>query len=107
MFRSLDGGATWEKTLEGHEALAIALSPDFDADRTLFAGGRDGVFTSTDGGDTWERINEGLFNTSVWALAVSRGYGGVTPYLPVPMAAACFAGRRSSKAWNSGCVVAV
>jgi hypothetical protein len=35
--------------------LALALSPNFSADRTLFAGlAERGLYVSTDGGTTWK-----------------------------------------------------
>src|SRR3989440_1025474 len=78
LYRSRDGGATWEKVLfRGERAGAIDLSMDphnprllyaafWEAQRTpysLVSGGPDsGLFRSTDGGDTWTEIsrNQGL-----------------------------------------------
>jgi hypothetical protein len=39
---------------------AVALSPSYTADHTLFAGTRDGVFKSTDGGASWNRMITGF-----------------------------------------------
>ena len=78
VYRSRDGGATWEQVLaRGAEAGAIDLSMDPGNPRILFAafwqtrrnfwnissgGPGSGLFRSTDGGDTWEEIsrNPGL-----------------------------------------------
>jgi photosystem II stability/assembly factor-like uncharacterized protein len=57
LFRSNDGGTTWETTPAMHgksiRALAIASSDS----KTLVAGALDGVFRSTDSGKNWQRIS--------------------------------------------------
>jgi photosystem II stability/assembly factor-like uncharacterized protein len=57
LFRSNDGGQTWESTPAMHgksiRAMAIAASDS----KTLVAGALDGVFRSTDGGNNWLRIS--------------------------------------------------
>jgi hypothetical protein len=50
---------------------ALAPSPAFGSDRTMFAGADGDVFLSTDAGDTWRPISEGLDHTSVFALKAS------------------------------------
>jgi len=57
IFRSRDGGQTWEtlSDMHGKSVRALALAP---ADtKTLVAGALDGVFRSRDAGDHWERIS--------------------------------------------------
>ena len=56
---------------------ALAISPAYPSDRTLFIGlhGWDlGVFHSTDGGDSWEEVYEGLRGSSVPWVVVSPGF---------------------------------
>lgn len=57
IYRSTDGGATWQPSAIGLTDLAInhlAGSPDFARDRTVYAAGaKRGLFRSTDGGATW------------------------------------------------------
>ena len=76
VFRSTDGGASWEKVLYASEragAVDLALDPTnprhlfaaiWQVERkpwTLVSGGEDsGLFRSTDGGDTWEEVTDGL-----------------------------------------------
>jgi photosystem II stability/assembly factor-like uncharacterized protein len=57
LFRSRDGGETWEvaRDLHGKSIRALAIA---DSDpKTLVAGALDGVFRSRDGGSTWQRIS--------------------------------------------------
>ncbi len=57
LFRSKDGGKTWEilPDMHGRSIRAVAIAPS-DA-KTLVAGALDGVFRSRDGGDSWQRIS--------------------------------------------------
>ncbi len=73
VFRSRDGGATWEKVLyRGADAGSVEISMDPNNPRILFAafwearrsfwnlssgGPGSGLFRSTDGGDSWEEIS--------------------------------------------------
>lgn len=55
VFRSTDGGRTWQAALVGHAVRALAQAaskPDI-----LVAGALDGIYRSRDGGDTWRRIS--------------------------------------------------
>src|SRR5215468_7682285 len=55
IFKSDDGGATWQPADTGialaHEVRAIALDPS--SSQTLYAGTNYGVFKSTSGGNDW------------------------------------------------------
>jgi photosystem II stability/assembly factor-like uncharacterized protein len=89
VFRSKDGGTTWEKILyKSDKAGAVDLSMDPRNPRILYAavyqarrypytvvsGGPDsGLWKSTDGGDTWEEItnNPGLPETPLGRIGVA------------------------------------
>jgi photosystem II stability/assembly factor-like uncharacterized protein len=89
VFRSVDGGKTWEKVLyRSVDAGAVDISLDPDNPRILFAtfwetrrnfwhlssgGPGSGLFRSTDGGDTWEEITRapGLPDGPLGKLGVS------------------------------------
>jgi photosystem II stability/assembly factor-like uncharacterized protein len=77
VFRSSDGGRTWEKVLYASDstgAIDLELNPADPS--TIYAGmwrgerkpwtivsgaaEEDGIYKSTDGGDTWEKIENGL-----------------------------------------------
>ncbi len=55
LYRSLDGGLSWELLRISQEQLttAVAVSPDFASDRSVFAAVKGGILRSSDGGDTW------------------------------------------------------
>jgi len=57
MFRTRNGGRSWDTVtdLHGKSIRALAIAPSNP--RVLVAGALDGVFRSRDGGDTWERIS--------------------------------------------------
>jgi len=58
VFRSDDGGVSWKASSVGLPqagVLALALSPNFAGDHTIFAGLVDrGLYVSTDGGASWK-----------------------------------------------------
>jgi photosystem II stability/assembly factor-like uncharacterized protein len=77
VFRTVDGGATWEKVLYiDHNTGAITVEMDPTDPQTLFAalwehrvapwengrfsGTNSGIYKSTDGGSTWRHLTEGL-----------------------------------------------
>ena len=57
LFRSRDGGKTWDVASDLHGKSLRALAMSASDPRTLVAGALDGVFRSRDGGDTWQRIS--------------------------------------------------
>ena len=57
VFRSTDGGASWQ-TLSAMHGKSIRAMAMFKGDSSvLVAGALDGVYRSQDGGDTWERLS--------------------------------------------------
>ncbi len=54
---------------------ALAISPAFSQDHTLFIGNQyHGVLKSADGGQHWQPTNTGLTSTNVLSLAISPAY---------------------------------
>lgn len=67
LFRSADGGATWQRRDAGIEADAVLdLALDPAAPDTLYAGTEIGIFRSTDAGQTWA-----LSGIDTWADRVT------------------------------------
>jgi photosystem II stability/assembly factor-like uncharacterized protein len=96
VFRSTDGGATWQKILYKDENTgAIDLAFDPSNARTVYAvlwaarqgpwengawnGPRSGLFKSTDGGDTWQQLTGGL---PTYADGLGRIGIGIAPSNP-------------------------
>jgi hypothetical protein len=82
-YRSTDGGNTWQALGRGLPAVfpisALAISPAYGQDRTVYAGGNyldPRIFVSTNGGESWQASGQGLPESSsgVDAIAFSPGY---------------------------------
>lgn len=79
VFKSTDGGNTWARALTGlprKGIYSLAVSPNYTADQTLFAGmWEGGVYKSSNGGAGWSNASTGLGNLRVWAVALSPAFG--------------------------------
>jgi photosystem II stability/assembly factor-like uncharacterized protein len=71
IFRSTDGGSTWQGTPTRPPAFIEALLADPRQAGQLYAGTTDGVYRSTDGGQTWASLSSGLAHSSVLALVMT------------------------------------
>jgi photosystem II stability/assembly factor-like uncharacterized protein len=70
IYRSEDGGQTWDRLADlGGLYRAAALDP-FDPDTVYFGSTHKGVFGTTDGGRTWFQANVGLTAFSINELAI-------------------------------------
>jgi photosystem II stability/assembly factor-like uncharacterized protein len=80
LFRSGDGGKTWESayaSLEARQTLpttAIALAPDFIHEPTVFAGLNGAILRSYDGGINWQRSRMPTPPPAISALVVSPDF---------------------------------
>lgn len=83
LFKSTDSGRDWTLAATNNETDtqitgvdALAVSPAFGTDRTVFAGTSHWLFKSTDAGGTWSQIAEvGSLLFGVSAVAVAPDYG--------------------------------
>ncbi|MEQ8468879.1 WD40/YVTN/BNR-like repeat-containing protein [Coleofasciculus sp. E1-EBD-02] len=88
IFRSKNGGKTWEKysqsltkdvqadspSFEDRDHFSyLRISPNFTEDKTVFLAGFNGLFKSTDGGRVWQEL-ETLSPRTIIALDVSPDY---------------------------------
>ncbi|GEM_PF-1436962 len=88
VFRSDDGGATWQRVLDCDPCASgfTDLLMDPSAPQILYAGNAGvGVFKSTDGGDTWNPLNSfssvvGRQNYSRLEMAIGSGAASNTLY---------------------------
>ena len=99
ILRSFDAGTTWESALLPSPApfvTALAFSPDFEHDQTLFAASlEDGVFRSTDGGASWAAWNFGLLDYQVLSLVTTPENG-----LYAGTGTGLFASYNGGRAWR-------
>lgn len=77
VFRSSDRGSLWVRwnfgLLDLH-VLALALSPHFAQDETLFVGTESGIFRSTNGGRAWREVPFPTDLAPVLSLAISPAF---------------------------------
>jgi photosystem II stability/assembly factor-like uncharacterized protein len=75
LFHSTDTGLNWKALIFPNPpptASALAFSPNFENDETVFAATmEDGVFISQNGGEHWVAWNFGLLDLNVMSLAIS------------------------------------
>lgn len=74
VYRSQDGGRTWQSSSAGLEPNASIRALVFDPGdpSVVWAGDLlSGVYVSTDGGSRWVRASQGLANRAVYDLAIS------------------------------------
>jgi photosystem II stability/assembly factor-like uncharacterized protein len=75
VYKSLDGGRSWEAKNDGitdtqmGRSAPVIVAPEHSEVLYVGSEGGGGVFKSTDGGETWFAVNLGLFDTSVFGLA--------------------------------------
>ena len=78
VFRSSDGGHTWQQINDGISNLSMGRSAPVIIDptnrQTLYVGSEGGgVFKSLDGGEHWFAVNSGLSDLTVLGLAMDPG----------------------------------
>jgi photosystem II stability/assembly factor-like uncharacterized protein len=74
LYRSKDGGASWEQIVAGMDPNEPVddILPDPKHQGTIYAGSRfSGVFMSTDGGETWQAIVNGMERKEVSTLGLA------------------------------------
>ena len=69
MFRTKDGGATWQQVLNNPNK-CLALTIDSACPRTVYVGTGAGLFKSLDGGDSWVSLN-GLGTDQITGLGIA------------------------------------
>jgi len=79
-YLSADGGKAWSQPRGGLDGgcdrvSALAVSPNYDADRTIFAAlVGNGLFRSTDGGKLWRPVSTNLHSMSIEQILLSPGF---------------------------------
>ena len=88
VFRSMDGGESWDSVLSGRYNHGLSLSPNYAQDETVFVGRgtASGIWKSVDGGSEWsevtnELMEHGNHRNGVWVRDGAKGniIGGNEP----------------------------
>ncbi len=92
VYRTSDGGETWQPVNDGltfieswqsptlHQIterdVELVISPNYRADRTLFAASSEGLFKTTDAGDSWQELTGLAYGPGEYyvGLAISPNY---------------------------------
>jgi len=102
LYRSQDGGASWER-LESWKfgvISAIAVSPGYAADQTLFVGTAEGVFRSFDQGQNWQSASFGLLDLNVLTLACAPDFTTSELLWLGTAAGGFYRSRNAGRAWR-------
>lgn len=103
LFRSRDGGKSWEVRGKGLGSFAIqsvAFSPAFKTNRTLWLGAADGgVYRSTDGGDSWTLLARLGRGSAVIGLSILPAPGGTT-FMAATLSDGLFVSTDKGQSWK-------
>ncbi|MEP5103478.1 MAG: hypothetical protein ABJQ84_02615, partial [Ekhidna sp.] len=71
-YRTKDYGQTWERIVDGNDAVSYALSivEDPEESRLMFLGTDDGLYVSIDRGGNWTKWTEGFPTTNAYDLVI-------------------------------------
>jgi photosystem II stability/assembly factor-like uncharacterized protein len=71
VFRSSDGGASWQWASYGlSTSIVSSVTPDLQDSATAYAATPDGVFVTTDSAHTWRPLNSGMVGVPVRAVMI-------------------------------------
>lgn len=103
LYRSTDGGGTWPEVAGWAGfgvGVAIALSPAYAADATLFVATADGPFRSQDRGASWEIANFGLLDVDTLCIAFSPNFAADETLWAGTAFGGFFRSRNAGRSWR-------
>lgn len=104
LYRSVDGGQTWEVETYWRDLGVISrlvMSPNFARDGIVFAcTEEDGIFKSTDRGRTWKSASFGLLNLNVTSLCFSPAFAEDEIAFAGTDGGGLFRSRNAGRAWR-------
>ena len=76
IYKSIDGGVTWEHIKQTATVTNLAISPDYQVDGTVFAGTAQGILKTEDRGNSWLNLVDTPFGEDYYveAVVVSPSY---------------------------------
>ena len=103
--RSTDGGSSWKQLVNGldhnHRLSAIALSPSFAQDGTMFLSSiGSGIFRSQDRGDSWIRVNDGLGTLDIGAIEIEPTSNGPLVLLAAGIDSGLYRSENGGEGWE-------
>lgn len=103
VFRSTDGGASWNPVDSGLVGIDTSIVTAIEAagSRIYISTNSLGLFVSSDGGSSWEPTDSGITNRHVMSLTVSSGAGGaLSPDLLAGTTTGIFFSTDSGSDWD-------
>ncbi len=103
LFQSTDGGQTWQEvsSWQGLGVInALATSPTFAQDQTLFAATAEGVMRTQDGGNSWESSTFGLLDLEILCLAVSPTFAESETLWAGSAGGGLYRSRNGARSWR-------
>jgi photosystem II stability/assembly factor-like uncharacterized protein len=104
LFYSRDRGEGWQwlDTLEKSGAIkAVAISPDFALDQTLWVGTeKEGIWQTVNAGASFAKVNNGIGDRSIMSLAISPNYQRDRTILASTWQEGVFCSHNGGKSWK-------
>ncbi|MFQ5933389.1 MAG: ABC transporter permease subunit [Dehalococcoidia bacterium] len=104
VFRSTDGGQTWEAVYEGNTGvgvdLSLVISPGFEGDGILYAGTSTGLLRFIDGGASWENINPALGARQLQDLIISPAFSQDSTLFAINKTGGIFRSMDGGRSWQ-------
>lgn len=80
---------------------AVAISPDYLVDRTVFVGTKgDGVYRSVNGGATWQNVSDGLGTEGVSLIVLPPNFGAEPMFLAAGIDGGLYKAEGAEVSWR-------
>jgi photosystem II stability/assembly factor-like uncharacterized protein len=90
VYKTVDGGVTWQVMTEGtplagkyNDHIRLAISPNYAVDSTVLAGTDDGFYITRNSGESWEELQSPAYGENVYIedVAISPNYASDRTFL--------------------------
>lgn len=103
LYRSSDGGLSWQEVTAWAGLgvpLALAISPTYPTDGTLFVATAEGIFRSFDRGLTWQSADFGLLDLEVLCIACAPDFAGSEVVWAGTAGGGFYRSRNAARSWR-------